>query len=97
MQWLAVVQAVTIARFGPLKPYMIESWPAIMLMIVPGTKNGEILRGPPSSSALCVSSISGRPPMPEPMLTPMRSASSGLRVEAGVLDRLDRRRRGRSG
>ena len=27
---------------------MIESCPEIMLMIVPGTKNGEILRGPPA-------------------------------------------------
>ena len=44
-----VVHAVTTARFGPVKPYLIETCPEIMLMIVPGTKNGEILRGPPSS------------------------------------------------
>ena len=43
MQCVLVVHAVTIARFGPVKPYLIETWPEIMLMIVPGTKNGEIL------------------------------------------------------
>src|SRR5579862_9375613 len=46
-----------------------------MLPIEPGTKNGEILRGPPVRYASCVSSINGRPPMPEPMQTPMRSLS----------------------
>ncbi|MBS1136728.1 MAG: hypothetical protein H6R11_682 [Proteobacteria bacterium] len=46
-------------------------------MIEPGTKNGEILRGPPACTAVLVSSISGRPPMPEPMHTPMRSALAG--------------------
>ena len=46
-----------------------------MLMIVPGTKNGEILRTPPCMYARCVSSIIGRPPMPEPMHTPQRSLS----------------------
>ena len=45
---LEVVQAVTRARFGPLSPYMIESCPAIILMIEPGTKKGEIFRGPPA-------------------------------------------------
>ena len=48
MLWLAVEQAVTVARFGPLYPYWIDTRPEIMLMIEPGTKNGEILRGPPS-------------------------------------------------
>src|SRR5258708_33347282 len=62
IQWLAVVQAVTIARQGPLNPYMIERFPEIMLMIAPGMKNGEILRGPPSIRALWVSSIRGSPP-----------------------------------
>ena len=39
-----VVQAVTIERFGPYSPYMIDSCPEIMLMIEPGTKNGETRR-----------------------------------------------------
>ena len=46
MQCVEVVQAVTIARFGPLAPISIDSSPAIMLMMVPGMKNGEMRRGP---------------------------------------------------
>src|SRR5690606_19833897 len=43
-----VVQAVTTEMFGPLRPCMMDRLPEIMLMIVPGMKNGEILRGPPA-------------------------------------------------
>jgi len=78
MQCVEVVQAVTIARFGPLRPNMIDRLPEIILMIVLGMKNGEILRGPPFSTSLCVSSIIGRPPMPEPMFTPMRTALASV-------------------
>src|SRR5713101_6602483 len=78
MQCAEVVQAVTIARFGPFSPCMIDRFPEIMLMIVLGMKNGEILRGPPFSTSLCVSSIIGRPPMPEPILTPMRGAFASV-------------------
>ena len=78
MQCVAVVQAVTMARFGPFRPYLIDRFPEIMLMMVPGMKNGEILRGPPASNSLWVCSIICRPPMPEPMLTPIRSAFSGV-------------------
>ena len=46
-----------------------------MLMMEPGTKNGVILRHPPAMYMAFVSSISGRPPMPEPMHTPTRSLS----------------------
>jgi hypothetical protein len=70
------VHAVTIARFGPWKPNMIETWPEIMLMIDAGTKNGVIRRGPRFSSSALVSSMSGRPPIPEPIRQPTRSASS---------------------
>jgi hypothetical protein len=59
-----VVQAVTTARLGPFMPNMIDRLPEIMLMMVPGMKKGEILRGPPARKSLCVSSIIGRPPMP---------------------------------
>src|SRR5215213_3232029 len=45
MQCKPVVQAVTMARFGPLRPYLIDRCPEIMLMIEAGTKNGLILRG----------------------------------------------------
>ena len=40
------VHAVHVARFGPLAPKRIETWPAARLMIAEGMKNGEILRGP---------------------------------------------------
>ncbi len=56
---------------------MIDKLPEIMLMIVPGMKNGEIFRAPPARKSLWVSSIIGRPPMPEPILTPIRSALPG--------------------
>jgi hypothetical protein len=48
MQCKPVVQAVTMARLGPVKPYLIDRWPEIMLMIEAGTKNGEMRRGPRS-------------------------------------------------
>ena len=46
-------------------------------MMAPGMKKGEILRGPFFSKILSVSSISGSPPIPEPIFTPIRSALSG--------------------
>src|SRR5262245_64405779 len=49
--------AVQVAEFGPLAPKRIDTWPAARLMIAEGMKNGDILRGPPSSNALCSRSI----------------------------------------
>src|SRR3569623_3468214 len=46
MQCNPVVHAVTMARFGPFNPYLIERWPEIMLMIDEGTKKGLIHLGP---------------------------------------------------
>ncbi len=40
-----VVHAVTVARFGPVNLKLIEMWPEIMLMMLPGTKNGEMRFG----------------------------------------------------
>ena len=73
-----VVHAVTTEMLGPFIPNMIDRLPEIMLMMVPGMKKGEILRGPPPRKSSCVSSIIGRPPMPEPILTPIRSALDSL-------------------
>ena len=47
-------------------------------MIDAGTKNGEMRRGPRLSSSVCVASIIGKPPMPEPTTTPMRSEFSSV-------------------
>ena len=71
-------QAVQVAEFGPLAPKRIDTWPAARLMIADGMKNGEILRGPPSSSALCSRSMVVNPPMPEAMNTPTRARCSGV-------------------
>ncbi len=69
-----VVQAVTSARFGPRRPWWIDTCPAAALMMLPGMKNGEILRGVFASSHFAVfSSMVESPPMPAPMATPMRA------------------------
>ena len=39
--------AVQVARFGPLAPKRIDTWPAARLMIAEGMKNGEIFAGRP--------------------------------------------------
>ena len=36
MLWVEVVQAVTTAMLGPLKPYVMDSTPLIMLTMEPG-------------------------------------------------------------
>ena len=53
---------------------MIDRLPEIMLMIEPGTKNGDTLRTPPAAKSSQVFSIIGRPPIPEPIDTPTRTA-----------------------
>src|ERR1019366_4090650 len=76
MEWALVVQAVAVASFGPLAPNLMETCPAARLTMEAGIKKGEILRGPPSSSAVCSRSITSNPPMPEPICTPTFSAFS---------------------
>src|SRR5258706_7116104 len=56
----------------------METCPAARLMMDAGIKKGEILRGPPSISAVCSRSITSNPPMPDPICTPTRSAFSGV-------------------
>ena len=68
--WADAEQAVQVARFGPLAPNRIDTWPAARLMIADGMKKGEILRGPPWSRAMCSRSIVMNPPMPDPMNAP---------------------------
>ena len=75
MAWAPVAHAVAGAEFGPLQLKRMETCPAARLMISPGMKNGETRLGPRSSIFVCISSMSGRPPMPEPMITPRRSWS----------------------
>jgi hypothetical protein len=84
IEWVPVVQADTTANDGPFRPSMIDSWPDTMLMMEPGTKKGEMRRGPRLTKSLWLSSIIGRPPMPELTTTPIRSAllSSTCRPES---------------
>src|SRR5262249_61219888 len=46
--WAPVAQAVTTEWFGPLKPYLIETWPEARLISAEGMKNGLTRRGPRS-------------------------------------------------
>ena len=83
-----MVHAVTVERFGPFSPYLIEMLPAASLTMSPVMKKGEMTFGLLSDSTyfLCVSSIRGRPPMPEPTTTAMRSrfASETGRPESSI-------------
>jgi hypothetical protein len=70
--------AVHVAELGPFAPRRMDTWPAARLMMAEGMKNGEILRGPPSRSALCSRSIVVNPPIPDAMNTPTRGAIAGV-------------------
>ena len=70
-----VEQAVTTEWFGPLNRKRIETWPLTRLIRLAGMKNGLTRRGPRCSSSTAVSAIVPRPPMPEPIRTPVRSRS----------------------
>ena len=63
-------------------------------MMADGMKNGEMRRGPPSSSALCSRSMVVNPPMPEAMNTPTRGPSSGVTLQSRVVHRELRGRNG---
>ena len=54
-------------------------------------KNGEILRGPPSSSAACSRSIVVNPPMPDAMKTPIVGGVLGRDRQPRVVHRELRR------
>ena len=58
-----------------------------MLMMEPGTKNGEMRRGPLAPISRMLSSIIGSPPMPEPTITPVRSAFDVVDREPGIVER----------
>ena len=54
-------------------------------MMLPGMKNGEILRGDLASSHFAVlSSIVLRPPMPAPIATPIRDVFASFTAKPGV-------------
>src|SRR5262245_46825311 len=71
-----VEQAVTTAWLGPLRPCAIDTYPDARLISRPGMKNGETRRGPLSFSTTAVSAMPVRPPIPEPIITPVLICSS---------------------
>ena len=76
MAWFAVAQAEQVAKFGPRRLLYIENRPEAMLLMSMGIMNGESRPGPRSSKILCCSMVVARPPMPEPMMTPISSRFS---------------------
>ncbi len=76
MALAALAHAVATAVLGPCKPYWIDRYPLAALTIIFGTRNADTRSGPFSSSRCNCSSISCKPPMPEPIMTPQRNGSS---------------------
>src|SRR5690606_5470096 len=68
-------QAVTRVVLGPRNPNWMAVWPAAMLAIIMGTKNGLTRPGPRSSRTWNCSTRVSIPPMPEPSTTPTCSGS----------------------
>ena len=54
------------------------TWPDIRLINAPGIKNGDTRLGPFSWIKTAVSAIEFKPPMPDPIITPVRSKSFSL-------------------
>ncbi len=73
-----VEQAVTTAWFGPLKPKRMLTCPDTRLISAPGMKNGLTRLGPRSLISTAVSAMLVSPPMPDPIITPVRSRSSSV-------------------
>src|SRR6185436_8743061 len=84
--WSPVVHAVAGDVLGPRARQRIETCPAAMLTISAGMKNGDTRSGPRSTRTLLIVSMTGSPPIPEPMTTPTRSAlpSSMTRPESSM-------------
>ena len=72
MAWVEDAQAVTVAKFAPLKPVFIATVPAAMLAIIMGTYRAEILLTPPSRKWLYSCSVRPMPPTPTPKMQPAR-------------------------
>ena len=72
------MQAVTIAKFGPFRPYLMDIFPETILIIAEGTKKGEIRFGPFSRKRSAVFSIVDIPPIPAPIATPILSAFASV-------------------
>ena len=74
--WPPVAQADTVVKFGPVIPNWIAIWPAPMLGMPIGMRNGLIRSGPRVALIVKPSMSVPTPPSPVPRMTPVRSASS---------------------
>ena len=87
MAWAPVEQAVTTAWLGPLNPWRIDTCPDARLIRAEGMKNGLIRLGPLSRRRIDASSMVLSPPIPEPIMTPVRSrsaSSSGFQPASSI-------------
>ena len=85
MAWVPVVQAVELAWLGPRKPYFIEIWPEGRLTRIAGIENGDSRRAPLVSTVSTAWVKLSIPPMPEPIMTPVRfCASSSVGIQPDI-------------
>src|SRR6266498_1363277 len=74
--WVEVAQAEQVARFGPRSLWNMLTNPEAMFKMSIGIMKGERRPGPLLSRMMCWSAVVSRPPMPEPMNTPISSRSA---------------------
>src|SRR5262245_7514417 len=76
MAWVAVAQAEQVATLGPRNLWNMLNRPEAILRISIGIMNGESRPGPLFKRIECCSAVVSRPPIPEPMKTPIWSRST---------------------
>ena len=76
MAWPALAQALVVEKLGPIAPKLMDTWPAAMLAMAMGMKNGLTRSAPRSWLTMIWSMRVPVPPRPEPMTMPVWSASS---------------------
>jgi len=67
--------AETVPNAGPRRPWRMLSAAAAALPIISGTASGDTCLGPWSNNVRSLASIVPMPPMPVPMIEPIRPAS----------------------
>ena len=80
MPWLPAAHAVITVEVYPLRPKSRLTFAAAMFGSIIGMKNGLTRMPPRLTSVREFASVSGKPPLPLPITTPMRSSSSADRL-----------------
>ena len=90
MAWPPVAQADTVAKFGPVIPKLIATWPAPTLGMPIGMRNGLIRSGPRRALIEMPSTRVPTPPRPVPRTTPGPLGELALEAfrQAGLVERL---------